>query len=128
VTLFGTASSNLWVSKVDCGKTRLEDTNFGKDAQGQFCVVNVKVENIGREAQTLDASSQYLYGSGGQRFDADTEAALYLGVNQTRTLLEDINPGNSVNGILVFDIPKNEKPTKIELHDSPFSGGVTVEL
>jgi Domain of unknown function (DUF4352) len=116
------------VSKVDCGKTRLGDTNFGKDAQGQFCVVNVKVENIGREAQTLDASSQYLYGSGGQRFDADTEAALYLGVNQTRTFLEDINPGNSVNGILVFDIPKNEKPTKIELHDSPFSGGVTVEL
>jgi Domain of unknown function (DUF4352) len=116
------------VSKVDCGKTRLGDTNFGKDAQGQFCTVNVKVTNIGREAQTLDASSQYLYGSGGQRFDADTEAALYLGVNQTRTFLEDINPGNSVNGILVFDIPKGEKPTKIELHDSPFSGGVTVEL
>jgi hypothetical protein len=88
----------------------------------------VKVTNIGREAQTLDASSQYLYGSGGQRFDADTEAALYLGVNQTRTFLEDINPGNSVNGILVYDIPKNEQPSKLELHDSPFSGGVTVEL
>jgi hypothetical protein len=116
------------VSKIDCGKTRLGDTNFGKDAQGQFCVVNVKVTNIGREAQTLDASSRYLYGSGGQRFDADTEAALYLGVNQTRTFLEDINPGNSVNGVLVFDIPKNAEPTKIELHDSPFSGGVTVEL
>ena len=39
--------------------------------------------NIGKEAQTLDASSQYLYGSGGQRYDADTEAAVYLGVNQT---------------------------------------------
>jgi hypothetical protein len=116
------------VSKVDCGKTRLGDTNFGKDAQGQFCTVNVKVENIGREAQTLDASSQYLYGTGGQRYDADTEAALYLGANQTRTFLEDINPGNSVNGILVFDIPKNVQPTRIELHDSPFSGGVTVEL
>jgi hypothetical protein len=116
------------VSKVDCGKTRLGDTNFGKDAQGQFCTVNVKVENIGKEAQTLDASSQYLYGSGGQRYDADTEAALYLGVNQTRTFLEAINPGNSVNGILVFDIPKNAEPTKIELHDSPFSGGVMVAL
>jgi hypothetical protein len=64
-----------------------------------------------------------LYGSGGQRYEADTEAALYLGVNETRTFLEDINPGNSVNGILVFDIPKNAEPTRIELHDSPFSGG-----
>ena len=64
--------------------------------------------NIGKEAQTLDASSQYLYGSGGQRYDADTEAAVYLGVNQTRTFLEDINPGNSVNGVLIYDIPKGQ--------------------
>jgi hypothetical protein len=116
------------VSKVACGRNRIGDTNFGKDAQGQFCTVNVKVKNIGKEAQTLDASSQYLYGSGGQRFDADTEAAVYLGLNETRTFLEDINPGNSVNGVLIYDIPKGQKPTKIELHDSPFSGGVTVEL
>jgi hypothetical protein len=116
------------VSKVTCGRNRIGDTNFGKDAQGQFCTVNVKVKNIGKEAQTLDASSQYLYGSGGQRFDADTEAAVYLGLNETRTFLEDINPGNSVNGVLIYDIPKGQKPMKIELHDSPFSGGVTVEL
>jgi hypothetical protein len=77
-------------------------------------------------SQTLDASSQYLYGSGGQRFDADSEASIYL--EESKTFLEDINPGNAVNGIVVFDIPKNEKPTKIELHDSSFSGGVTVEL
>jgi len=33
-----------------------------------------------------------------------------------------------VDGVVVFDIPKSATPTKIELHDSPFSGGVTVEL
>jgi hypothetical protein len=116
------------VRKVDCGKTRIGDQFGHRDAQGQFCRVDVKVTNIGKESQTLDASSQFLYGSGGQRFDADTEAAIYLGVNETRTFLEDINPGNSVDGILIFDIPKGQKPAKIELHDSPFSGGVTVGL
>jgi hypothetical protein len=116
------------VSKVSCGKSHIGRTDFGKDAQGQYCTVNVKVANIGKEARTLDAPSQYLYGTGGQRFNPFTEAVLYPGLDETRALLEDINPENSVNGVLVYDIPKNEKPTKIELHDSPSSGGVTVEL
>ena len=43
--------------------------------------------------------------------------------------LEQINPGNSVGGKIVFDIPKNAKPETIELHDDRlFSGGVAVSL
>ncbi len=42
--------------------------------------------------------------------------------------LNEINPGNTVKGMLVFDMPKDAKPTSIELHDSPFSGGVTLRL
>ena len=114
------------VNKVDCGKKRIGTADFGTSAQGQFCLVSVKVENIGKEAQTLDGSSQYLFGSGGQKFDADTEAAIYL--DDAKTFLEEINPGNSVDGVVVFDIPKSATPTKLELHDSPFSGGATVEL
>jgi hypothetical protein len=33
-----------------------------------------------------------------------------------------------VTGTLVFDVPKGTKPSKLELHDSPFSGGVEVQL
>jgi Domain of unknown function (DUF4352) len=114
------------VQKVDCGKTRIGDQYTNTKAQGQFCLVHLKVENIGKESQLLDGSNQYLYGPGGQRFDADSEAGIYL--DDAQTFLEEINPGNTVNGIVVFDIPKSVEPTKIELHDSAFSGGVTVEL
>jgi hypothetical protein len=114
------------VRKVECGKSRIGTADFGTTAQGQFCFVYLKVENIGKESQLLDGGNQYLYGSGGRKFDADTEAAIYL--DESKTFLEEINPGNSVDGIVVFDIPKGEKPTKIELHDSAFSGGVEVEL
>jgi Domain of unknown function (DUF4352) len=114
------------VSKIECGKSRIGSVDFGAKAQGQFCLAYMKVENIGKEAQTLDASSQYMYGSAGQRFDADTEAAIYL--DDSQTFLEQINPGNAVNGIVVFDIPKNAEPASLQLHDSPFSGGATVEL
>jgi hypothetical protein len=33
-----------------------------------------------------------------------------------------------VTGVLVFDIPKDGRITSLELHDSPFSGGVTVDV
>jgi hypothetical protein len=114
------------VTKVDCGKSRIGTADFGTSAQGQFCLVHLKVKNIGKESQLLDGGNQYLFGSGGERFDADTEAAIYL--DESQTFLNDINPGNTVNGIVVFDVPKAVKPSKIELHDSAFSGGVTVEL
>jgi Domain of unknown function (DUF4352) len=46
----------------------------------------------------------------------------------SHAFLEDINPGNSVNGIIVFDIPKDATIVKLELHDSAFSGGVVVNV
>ena len=57
---------------------------------------------------------------------ADTEAAIYL--KDSNTLYEEINPGNSLKGTLLFDVPKGIKPAKLELHDSAFSGGVDVRL
>jgi hypothetical protein len=52
---------------------------------------------------------------------------MYMG-DRAQTLWEEINPGNVLKGIVVFDIPRNAEPTSLELHDSMFSGGVTVSL
>jgi hypothetical protein len=114
------------VQRVECGKSRVGSRDFGQTAQGHFCFVYMKVENVGKEAQTLDGSNQYMYASGGKRYDADTEAAIYL--DDSKTFLEEINPGNAVNGIVIFDVPKSAKPERLELHDSAFSGGVEVSL
>ena len=59
-------------------------------------------------------------------FSADSEASIYDGSSEV--LWEEINPGNSVKGKVYFDIPKGAKLTSLELHDSMFSGGVTVDL
>jgi hypothetical protein len=40
----------------------------------------------------------------------------------------DINPGNSVNGLIFFDLPGGDKAVKAGLHDSIFSDGVIVYL
>lgn len=116
------------VASVECGKTSAGTNEYlTKQAQGQFCFVNVTVKNIGSEAQTFDSSSQYLYDAANAKFSADGTASLYANP-QGSTFLNQINPGNSVSGILVFDLPKDKTPVTAELHDSAFSGGVKVSL
>ena len=114
------------VRSVTCGKRRVGDAVLNQTAQGQFCMVAVRVENIGREPRTLDSSSQYLFDADGRRFETD-DATLYI-EEFGKAYLENINPGNSVNATIVFDVPRNFKAAKLELHDSPFSGGVEVNL
>ncbi|RAO51552.1 hypothetical protein LUPAC06_06237 [Micromonospora saelicesensis] len=115
------------VKSSKCGVAKIGSDMLGQKAQGQFCLVTVNVKNIGKEAQMFDGSSQKAYAADGTEYSADTGAAIYANKN-AETFLNDINPGNQVNGVVVFDIPKNVKITKLELHDSMFSGGVDVAL
>ncbi len=115
------------VKKVDCGKKQIGDQYLNEKAQGKFCLISMKVQNIGSESQSLFGDNQYVYDKSGRKFTADSGAAVYLD-QSAQTLWEDINPGNAVNGVVVFDVPNNVTPQKIELHDSMFSGGVTVAL
>ena len=115
------------VTKVECGKPTIGTSSYlTKEAQGQFCLVSMTVKNTGDKAQYLSSSGQKAFNDKGQQYSADGAAAMYL--DKSNTFLEQINPGNSVNGIVVFDIPKDAKLAKLELHDSVFSGGVAVAL
>lgn len=114
------------VRGIQCGQTRVGNQFLSKEAQGQYCVVSLKIENIGNEAQTMVGDAQKLIDSQGREFSSDSEAAIYS--DQSKVWLEQINPGNSVDGQLYFDVPKDAQPVRVELHDSLFSGGVIVNL
>jgi len=114
------------VSSFDCGAEKLGKGFLAEKAQGQFCVANMSVENTGDEAQLLDAGSMYAY-AGDKKYSADTGVSLSVKEGQS-FFLEEINPGNTVTGIVAFDVPLDVVPDQLELHDSPFSGGVMVEL
>ncbi|MEU2201794.1 DUF4352 domain-containing protein [Isoptericola sp. NPDC019482] len=114
------------VTDVEDGVSSVGDQYFGEEAQGQFVLVHMKVENIGDEAQYFMGDNQYLHDSEGKQYSADTEAAIYL--DEAESLLSEINPGNTVEGVVVFDVPTKADLDSIELHDSAFSGGATVDL
>ena len=115
------------VNSVKCGIESVGDEYVSKEPQGQFCQVALTIENVGKEPQTMFADNQKLFDSEDREFSPDTSAMIYM-KDGADTWLKEINPGNSLEGNLLFDLPAGATPATIELHDSAFSGGVKVSL
>jgi len=115
------------LTKIDCGATSVGTGYLTKTAQGQYCLLSMSVKNIGDHSQSLIASNQYLYNATGQQYSADDVATMYESPDNN-AWYDNINPGNSVTGTVVFDIPKDQAPVTASLHDSLYSGGVKVSL
>jgi hypothetical protein len=118
------------VKSIQCGAPNVGSDYSTKTAQGQYCLLDISVKNIGNEAQSLYSGNQYLYNAAGQKYSADDTATMYAEPidSSSSSWYNDINPGNSVEGKIVFDIPKDQTPVTAELHDSALSGGVKVSL
>ena len=88
--------------------------------RGQFVLVHVTVRNDGTSPRQFAEEHQYLTDGDGRKSEGYIEKG--------DLFLADINPGNTVEAVLVFDIASDTVPAWIELHASRFSGGVTVAL
>jgi hypothetical protein len=93
-----------------------------KAAQGEYVLVKMTVTNVSTEPQTFFASFNKL-SDGTTEFRSDDEAWIYLG-----NTLADLSPGDTIDTAVVFDVPVGTDPESIELHDGPFSEGVTAGL
>lgn len=116
------------VSGVEAGVPFIGPEGFGEQAQGQFVIVRTTVTNIGDEAQSFSASNMTLFDDQGRKFDADSWASSLVDDTNASGIYDNINPGNSAQVALVFDIPVDAVPSSVKLHDSMFSGGVEVSL
>src|SRR5699024_1578370 len=114
------------VTDVETGVEQVGSEYLNETPQGQFVLVHLEVTSVGDKAQTLLDSSQHLSDADGREHSADSSAGIYIENN--KVLLNEINPGNTLSGVLVFDIPADATPASVELHDSMFSGGVSISL
>jgi hypothetical protein len=87
-------------------------------AQGEFIVLTVRVTNIGNEPQSYFGSNQKLIDTAGREYAPNSSVDLWL-----NGYIGDINPGNSVQVVVAFDVPPGTPSKALELHDSMFSGG-----
>lgn len=112
------------VNDVQTGLTTIGESFTQESPQGQFVLIDVTVTNIGEKGTALFDSNQILFDDQGRQHETSS-SSIWL---EEAISLDDINPGNSISGVLLYDIPTDAIPTSLELHDSMFSGGVTVAL
>jgi len=113
------------VHSVKCGMTT-SGGSLPSKPQGEFCAVNVSVTNHGTKAQLFDALEVKGF-IAGSRYEADAGASAMANPN-TETFLTSINPGNSINAIVLIDVPVGKQLDTVELHDSLFSTGTSVSV
>ena len=95
-------------------------------AQGEFIVITMSVANIGDQPQNYFGQNQKVIDASGREYGANSEADMYM--NTSNSVMGDINPGNSIQVKAAFDVPPGTQPAALEVHDSMFSGGVSVKL
>jgi hypothetical protein len=114
------------VSKITCGISRVGSDYFGDKAQGQFCLVKLRVKNVGDEPILYSEENQALVDRKGKTYSADDEAWIHVDSDP----FGEINRGNTLKTTVPFDIPKRVKPDYLLLKAGVwgFSEGVRVEL
>lgn len=129
-TLVRDGKFEFTASKLTCGVKSVGGQYLNEKAQGQFCILDLNVKNIGEEPQMFSESAQKAF-SGATKYASSGGAAIVYATEKgldSSNWLKEINPGNQMKAVVIFDIPAGKKLDKLELHDSVFSGGVEVAL
>lgn len=113
-------SSDVKISIIEVKSSKqVGDNQFSTTkASGVFKVIKVTIENNQKDAITIDGNSFKLIDDQGREFNYSSEAQLALisSVNEKYEsfFLEQLNPGLSKTGYLVFDVPKDAKGFTME--------------
>ena len=100
--------------KVDKIGQEIAGQFLGKTANGEFLILSVEIENIGKSAKLLSDNYLKLVDEQGREFSADSGAAIYLGQGNY-LIFEQINPSIVKKGKIVFDVPKGLKVAKLRI-------------
>lgn len=92
--------------------------DFGARADGIFMIVDMKIENLGKESKTIDSSMMKAIDSQSRTFDSDNEAWAYL---ENNLFLKQVQPGLPASGQVVFDVPQGES-FSVEVSGGMWSG------
>jgi len=93
----------------------------GERADGVFVILDVEVENTGNSAEYLSDYYIKLVDSQGREFSPNTVAAMYLKPEGSALAFEQINPGITKKGKIVYDVPEGITSFNVKITSSLFS-------
>lgn len=107
--------------------TSVGTSPFTRTAQGTFIQVDLTVKNVGDSAATFLSNYVKLVDGEGKSYDSDSTATFYASPDQNAWVAA-INPGNAIQGPIVFDVPAGTVAAGIRVSDSAFGTGVPITL
>ncbi|WP_209371876.1 DUF4352 domain-containing protein [Brevibacterium renqingii] len=125
-----TVAADGWeitVDSVEDGVSKVGDEYLGAQAQGQFVQVAMSVKNTGSDPNYFFEDDIKLGDDEGNTYSADSEAGIYAAEDNI-LFLEEINPGNTAEGVLVFDVPEDVDPNRLTFAGGLFSDPVEISL
>lgn len=80
------------------------DDLLGSKANGTYWIINITVKNDDNQARTIDSSLFQIEGDNNTKYSTEYNAETYAN-NQNDLFLNQLNPGVTMSGNLVFDMP-----------------------
>lgn len=101
-----------------------------KSAQGMYYLVTLKLENTGKQTKTFDSSMAKVTDDQEREYDRsiDGQTALVMSQGKVDLFLQQIQPGLSYTGDLVFDLPENISNPVLVVKSSLFGQGAKISL
>jgi hypothetical protein len=85
--------------------------------EGNFVIVDFAFTNNGNESKTLHQQALEVVDSSGRRSEPDTDSLLYI-PNELNIFLEQVNPGVTDNGRVIFSLAPDASGLKLALKDT----------
>lgn len=114
------------VTKVVRNQTEVGQEYLSERAQGRYTLVYVTVRNVGGGSETLVDDDQKIKDADNKTYSPDSMAEISMKNNDV--FFEQINPGNAVDGVLVYDMPVGVRATAIDFSGGLFKDSATVHL
>ncbi|MBG0560752.1 DUF4352 domain-containing protein [Actinoplanes aureus] len=115
------------VTSLRCGVSSVGPDDLQQLPGGQFCLLGVTVKNTGTEPELFDSGAQRVYDANGVAYAVADQAAVFLN-DRSPTLLNEILPGDTVAGVLPFDVPTDAQLSEVSVHGSMSTPGVRMTL
>jgi hypothetical protein len=98
-------------------------------AKGKYVILDLKVKNVGKDSATFNAGpSQVAYDSSGNKYETSDDAMMSGNSADQNSFLQQLNPGQSETGRLVYDVPSSVNLVKVDLHGGMLSSPAHVSL
>lgn len=113
------------ITNIDCSKTELENNVQKFSSTGQLCLVGASIKNGTDSTLLLSPLDQYVQVGNGTKIPISVEGQYYI---QNNDWYKELAFDQTVSGVFVFEIPKDQSITHVEFHQSSGSKGAVIAV